>query len=169
MKPAHRTAMLALLLLLAGASQADTCRSGGAAQRGAQAGYEQDTQAATTNAQKEKQSSDILNKCVGSITAVITAPQFPSLSDIFERIKDKVCAIVSDKINGAVSDVNNDINQTIGDIYKGVKIPDKVTDWTGEIKPPITPPSIERNTSSSNNNGKGDVGSTGSVWSSIWK
>ncbi|OWY38866.1 hypothetical protein CEK28_10580 [Xenophilus sp. AP218F] len=167
MKPAHRIAMLALLLLMAGTSQADTCRSGGAAQRGAQAGYDQDTQAASTNAQKEKQSSDILNKCVGSITAVITAPQFPSIADIFENIKNKVCAIASEKINGAINDVNKDINQTIGDIYNQVKIPGNVTDWTGEIKPPITPPTIEHTTSSSNNSNGNS--STGSVWSSIWK
>lgn len=165
MKPAHRIAMLAILLLIAGASQASGCRSGDAAQRGAQAGYDQDTQAATSTVQKERQASDILNKCVGSITAVITVPQFPSMAQIFEQIKNKVCATIRDQINQSIDKVNSDVNQTVGGIYDHVKIPGGVDDWTGGIKPPITPPSVEHNTTT--NSGGNTTGP--SSWSAIWK
>lgn len=101
-----------LLLCSAASVQAATCRSGDAAARGSQNGYERDKQVAEQIAQNERSSSDILGKCVRGITAVITAPQFPSLSDIFDQIKNKVCQIASDQIHGAVNDANGQINRT---------------------------------------------------------
>ncbi|APO88911.1 hypothetical protein AB8807_22330 (plasmid) [Xanthomonas campestris pv. olitorii] len=109
-------ALFLLLLCSAASVQAATCRSGSAAAAGSQSGYERDKQAAQQTAQSERSSSDILGKCVGGITSVLTAPQFPSLSDIFDQIKNKVCQIASDQVNGVVNDVNGQISGVMNGI-----------------------------------------------------
>ena len=117
MKNSVRTIVIASLLLGSAASgQAATCRSSTAATQGSQAAYQRDVQAAQQTAQRERSSSDILGKCIAGVTGVITAPQFPSLSDIFDQIKNKVCQIASDQVNGAVSDVNGQI----GGVMNGI-------------------------------------------------
>lgn len=117
MKNFAPTITIAALLLCAATSvQAATCRSGTAASQGSQNAYQRDVQAAQETAQRERSSSDILGKCVAGVTGVITAPQFPSLSDIFDQIKNRVCRIASDQVNGAVSDVNGQI----GGVMNGI-------------------------------------------------
>lgn len=106
----------ALLLYTATGVQAATCRIGTAASQGSQNAYQRDAQAAQETAQRERSSSDILGKCVAGVTGVITAPQFTSLSDIFAQVKNKVCRIASDQVNGAVSDVNSQI----GGVMSGI-------------------------------------------------
>lgn len=79
--------LLALAVCTAAVNaQAAACRSGSAATQGSQNGYKRDKKAAEEAGKKERDSSDILGKCVGGISAVMTAPQFPSLSQIFEQI-----------------------------------------------------------------------------------
>jgi hypothetical protein len=113
--------MLPVLLLFTFTTvQAASCRSGVAAARGGQSGYERDNLAAIQTAQNDRASSDALGKCVGSITAVITAPQFPSLSAIFDQLKNRVCQMASDQVNGAVYNANSWINQNTGGINDGM-------------------------------------------------
>lgn len=117
MKNFAPTSTIAALLLCAAANvQAATCRSSTAAYQGSQNGYQRDVQAAQQTAQRERSSSDILGKCVAGVTGVITAPQFPSLSGIFDQIKNKVCRIASDQVNGAVNDVKGQIGGVMTDI-----------------------------------------------------
>ena len=107
------SSILLMLFFSISCVQAATCRSGDAATRGSKVGYEQDKQAAEQNAQNERAASDILGKCVGAINAVITVPQFPSLSGIFDQIINKVCKIASDQVNGAINAPVNEINSQI--------------------------------------------------------
>lgn len=106
--------------VFSGHAQAASCRSGQAAAQGAQQAYEKDIQAAEENAQKEKGISDTLGKCIGSISGVITSPTFPSMSDVFNQMKNKVCRIANEKVNGAVNKVTNPVNGAIGEVSGGV-------------------------------------------------
>lgn len=155
--------IVALTLCTAITAQAATCRSGNAASQGSQVGYQRDQQAASQAAQSELSSSDILGKCVGGITSIITAPQFPSLSDIFDQVKNKVCQIASSEVNGALSDVNGKINGVLGDIN------DKINSATNVpgIGPalgnpsPVKLPSVQQTPPGSPQ--------TSAFWSDIWK
>lgn len=151
--------VLIALLCTAVHVQAATCRSGSAAAQGSQAGYKRDQQAAEQAAQSELSSSDVLGKCVGGITSVLTAPQFPSLSETFDQIKNKVCQIASSQVNSAISDVNGQINGAIGDIYSkingaaGSQIPIRL--------PTPTVPSVQQTAPGSS--------ASSAFWSDIWK
>ena len=105
------SSILVLMSLLSFDAGAVTCRSGLAASKGSQAGYKIDTNAAQQNAQNDKSSSDTLGQCVAGITAVQTAPQFPSMAAIFDQIKNKVCQMASNQINNAVYAFNNKLYQ----------------------------------------------------------
>ena len=62
---------------------------------------------------------------MAGVTGVIAAPQFPSPSDVFDQIKNKVCRIASDQVNGAVSDVNGRIGGVMNGIVNGFAKPHK--------------------------------------------
>ena len=160
MKTTVRT--IAVLLLCSAASvQAATCRSATAAAQGSQNGYQKDVQAAQQTAQREKSSSDILGRCVGGITGVITAPQFPSLSEIFDQIKNRVCRIASDQVNGAVNDANQQINGALGGIngqIQGTGIGQVI--GAGNV-PTIGGPMIQPTSPG--------TPQTSTFWSSIWR
>lgn len=102
--------ILALLMAACATAQSATCRSGDAATIGGKIGYERDKQAATQMAQKENSASDILGKCVNSVTSIQTTPQFPSLSDIFEQVTQKICAAVTDEINNMPFGLNSQVS-----------------------------------------------------------
>ncbi|MCC7005932.1 MAG: hypothetical protein IT497_04735 [Ottowia sp.] len=151
--------IIATFLLCTTIAQAATCRSGNAAARGSQQGYERDKQAAEQVAKTEQSSSDILGKCVGGITGVLTAPQFPSLSDIFNQVQNKVCQIARNQIDGVINDANGRINNTMNGIHNQVN---KINQSTaGEVvpSPQITNPAVQRNGGNS----------ASQFWSDIWK
>lgn len=150
--------MLVLLSLCPAGVQAATCRSGSAAIQGSQTGYKKDKQAAEQIAQTERSSSDILGKCVAGITLVITAPQFPSLSEIFNQIKNKVCQIASNQINGAVNEVNSQINGAISGINKEIstQVNNTGVNQVIDFNPQIKGPNLQQT-------------SDPKFWSNIWK
>ena len=159
MKTMERT-FIVLLLCFTGSVQAANCRSGNAAVQGSQNGYQKDSQAAEQTAQKQRTTSDILGKCVGGITGVITAPQFPSLSDIFDQIKNKVCKLASDQVNGAVNSVVNNVNGQINGVVTGINGQISNT-GVGQVVgnvPQVSGPAIQTSSSQSS-----------SFWSNIWK
>jgi TraL protein len=92
------------------------CRSGDAALRGSQVGYDRDKQAAEQTAKNDRSLSDTLGKCIGGITGVVTVPQFPSLSDIYDQVKKKICKLASDQAHNSVSGANSQINDAINGI-----------------------------------------------------
>ena len=142
-----REIMLALLMVACSTAQSATCRSGDAATIGGKVGYEKDKQAATQMAQKENSASDILGKCVSGVTSIQTTPQFPSLSDIFEQVKQKICKAVTDEINNIPFDPNNQIS------YNSAS--DKASATAAQAQPPA-----------SADNGPSLLSQ---FWSNIWK
>lgn len=160
MKIIARTFIVLILCLSASVQAAVNCRSATAAAQGSQTGYQRDTQAAEQTAQKERNSSDILGKCVGGITGVITAPQFPSLSDIFNQIKDKICQIAIDQINNTVNGATNQINGAMNGITGSINGQINNT-GIGQIVgnvPQVSGPVIQTSSTQSS-----------SFWSNIWK
>jgi hypothetical protein len=151
---------IVLLLCSAASVQAATCRSGSAAAQGSQSGYARDQQAAEQTAQSERSSSDILGKCVGGITSVITAPQFPSLSDIFDQIKNKVCQIASDQVSSAAGDVNGQINGVMSGI-NGQISNTGVGQVVGNVPQVSSPGLLQTNATGSSQ--------SSAFWSGIWK
>ncbi|GGM25668.1 hypothetical protein ACFQDN_22050 [Pseudomonas asuensis] len=156
--------LIVAMLCSVSITEAATCRSGEAAERGGQKGYDRDKQAAQETADRDRSSSDILGKCIGGITAVTTAPQFPSLAEIWEAIKDKVCAIASNQVHGAISEVNSQIGGVMRDINGQI-------DDTGvnDIGRPIgvdvgvgTPVRIDQSA-------KSGASSSSAFWSEVWK
>ncbi len=145
-----------LLFLSANVQAAVNCRSATAAAQGSQAGYQRDTQAAEQIAQKERNASDILGKCVGAITAVNTVPQFPSLSSIFDQIKNQICRIASDQINNSANAVNSQINGAMSGITGQ-------SNNTGIGQ--ITAPTAQVNVSSQ----PSAQASSSAFWSNIWR
>lgn len=139
--------------------QAATCRSSEAAIRGSEAGYELDKEAAEETAVRDRSASDIIGQCVGGITAVITAPQFPSLSEIFQKIMDQMCRVLSDQMHDAVGNANEQINITSTEIYGQ-------TNSTGaneiaKAYPQTNAPAVQQTTNGSTQ--------AGAFWSTIWQ
>jgi len=141
--------------------QAAPCRSGAAAGRGGQSGYDMDRQAATQTAQNDRSSSDILGKCVSGITAVITAPQFPSLSSIFDQLKNRICQMASDQINSAAYNASSQIYQKIDGINGSMNNAD-VSQVVGSANMPRAGGVDIQQTSPG-------TSSAGSFWSNIWR
>ncbi|EDT0782391.1 hypothetical protein GUP44_003869 [Salmonella enterica] len=91
---------LLLYTALSGATaNAASCAAANAALSGAQAGYEQDQKAAESWSQREKQASNGFSQCLGDISTSVTVPTFPDFSQIFDKIKDKVCSAARDKVS----------------------------------------------------------------------
>ncbi|EDW4368855.1 hypothetical protein AA445_004851 [Salmonella enterica subsp. diarizonae] len=76
-----------------------SCAAATAALAGAQAGYEQDRKAAESWSQREKQAGNGFSQCLGDISTSITVPTFPDFSQVFDKIKDKVCTAARDKVS----------------------------------------------------------------------
>jgi hypothetical protein len=95
--------LITALLAAASISFAGPCRSGDAAARGGQTGYERDRKGAEQTEQQDRLASDILGRCVSGITSVPTLPTFPSLSDVFDEVKTRICRIASVEISAISS------------------------------------------------------------------
>lgn len=103
----HPNRKLKTLLLAAGltmfAANAfadnDACEAARVAQAGANAAYKQEVERINNAAQSESESADSLGQCLGSLSASLKIPQFPSISDIIDKVKDQVCSAVRSKIN----------------------------------------------------------------------
>lgn len=157
---------IALLALLGSSTaQAAPCRAAAAAIQGSQRSYEKDVQAAQQTVQKDRTSSDILGKCVSGVTAVMTVPQFPSLSQIFEQIKKEVCRIASEQVNGAVNDVNQQINGALSGINSQIGgMNGQLPPVVGPIVPPVVGPIVKQVPLSPS-----PAPSQSDFWGNIWK
>src|SRR5437868_13097354 len=105
--------VVAFALAFASQGHSANCRSGDAAARGGEAGFQRDKKAAEQMAKDESNKSETLAKCLGSITAVITTPQFPSLANIYDQIKKRVCKIARDQVNDVVRTGNDRVQDAI--------------------------------------------------------
>ena len=124
MKAAHfskvaRLAVAAVAMSCSAAMAATTCRSLAAASAGSSNGYNADIQAADAQEQKNKAASDILGQCVASVTGVLTIPTFPTLDEILNQIKNKICRIASQQVHSAVSNVSAEINAALQGLPTG--------------------------------------------------
>lgn len=126
------------------ASSYAACRSEAAAIQGAQYGYNRDKTAAIENEKRENASSNVLGRCVGSISSILVVPVFPSLGDIFTKAAEKACRVASDKIREATK-------------IPTLEVPGVPTTAI-PIQFPITPPPAP---------GKKDT--TGTFWNRIWR
>lgn len=94
------TPVLLAFLLLSGNAGAAECRAAVAAQAGSQAGYERARTAAQAWSQRENAVASSLQSCLSRIKkTTITLPQFPSLSDLLEKLGNEVCDAVVDRVN----------------------------------------------------------------------
>lgn len=99
MKQMLRVSLLLLTALAGSPANAASCAAATAALAGAQAGYEQDRKAAESWSQREKQAGNGFSQCLGDISTSITVPTFPDFSQVFDKIKDKVCTAARDKVS----------------------------------------------------------------------
>ncbi|NMZ14677.1 hypothetical protein HBO07_25735 [Pseudomonas proteolytica] len=93
-----------LLVCMSANVNAATCRSGEAAVRGSNSGYEEDKKAAEQVVEKEMSFSDVLELCVGGVTGGRAGPTFgPSLGDQFgawaRKVFKQVCSLAREKID----------------------------------------------------------------------
>ncbi|MCU1738070.1 MULTISPECIES: hypothetical protein [unclassified Pseudomonas] len=96
---------LLLLVCMSANVNAATCRSGEAAVRGSESGYDEDKKAAEQTVEDELSFSDVLEKCVGGVTGIKAGPTYgPSeiFGDWAEKIFNQVCSLARDKINDTV-------------------------------------------------------------------
>lgn len=76
-----------------------TCAAYELAKAGADAAYKQEVERINNAAKSESSTSDSLGQCLGSLSVSLKIPQFPSISDIIDKVKDEVCNTVKSKIN----------------------------------------------------------------------
>lgn len=84
---------------------APNCGSGEAAERGGDSGYGKDRESSDETAQRDRENNDILDQCIGAVIGTPTAPQFPSLSDIFEQILKEICEQVREQVGKVSSNI----------------------------------------------------------------
>ncbi|NWC90510.1 hypothetical protein [Pseudomonas reactans] len=106
-----KTVVSAFLLLVCMSANvtAATCRSGEAAVRGSNSGYEEDKKAAEQVVEKEMSFSDVLELCVGGVTGGQAGPTYgPSLGDQFgawaRKVFKQVCSLAREKIDDKLGD-----------------------------------------------------------------
>ncbi len=103
-------ASLVVAALLAAPSAYAGCRAGDAAARGSKAGFDRVQENALNIATNEGDTQNALQTCLSGITATITAPQFPSLSDVFGKLVKQVCYAASQKVNSTLNPVLSQLN-----------------------------------------------------------
>ena len=92
--------------LMAGTSAyANGCRSAAAAAQGGQNGHTVDVEAADQVQQNNKTSSDALGQCVAAVVNLPTLSSFPSLSAIFDNVRNQICTAISNEVNGVIQSV----------------------------------------------------------------
>lgn len=101
-------ALLACTLLFTSSTFGADCRSGSAAQAGAEAGYNAAKKAADAWNVRENSASSKLQECLDKIRSLsISLPDFSSLSSILNQYADKICNAGVDEINSYIpSDIN---------------------------------------------------------------
>lgn len=95
----------AAFLLAASAANAVQCRSATAVAQGGQNGYTVDVEAADQVQQNNKTSSDALGQCVAAVVNLPTLSTFPSLSQIFDQVRNQICTAISNEVNGVIQSV----------------------------------------------------------------
>ena len=86
-----KAGLLSGVILFSAVTSAATCRSGSAAEKGSQAGYEQAKTAATAWS---------LQPCLSRIKKItVTVPEFPSLESIISQLENEICDAAVDKVN----------------------------------------------------------------------
>ncbi|ECT3983522.1 hypothetical protein L4A43_22065 [Salmonella enterica subsp. diarizonae serovar 16:z10:e,n,x,z15] len=131
---------LVLLTTLSGpAAYAASCAAATAALAGAQAGYEQDRKAAESWSQREKQASTGFSQCLGDISTSVTVPTFPDFSQVFDRIKDKICTTARDKVSSLLP-ANIDPWGDLGQGYIPTTTIPVSTRSTKSVAPALSPP-----------------------------
>lgn len=101
---------LVVAALMAAPSAHAGCRAGDAAARGSKAGFDRVQENALNIAANEGQTQDVLQQCLSGITSTVTAPQFPSLSDVFSKLVQQVCYAASQKVNSTLNPVLSQLN-----------------------------------------------------------
>lgn len=111
------SAALVLLVAIIATSPAYAgCRAGDAAARGSQAGFARAQTNAVSLSQNQTQAQTLLQKCLQGIANMQTVSMFPSLSDVFDQMVQKVCNAATQQVNSAIGQVTpqNDLDQIIG-------------------------------------------------------
>jgi hypothetical protein len=154
---------LTCLMVASTPAAAGSCRSGLAASRGSQTGYERDRKGADQTEQQDRSASDILGRCVSGITSVATIQQFPSLSEIYEQIKTQVCKVASEQVHAATNDANSRINGAMGGIdVQGAQASGNSSTTSGA--------SASEQTATPNVPNQGAEATSGSAfWKNIWR
>ncbi|WP_150119026.1 hypothetical protein [Massilia sp. NR 4-1] len=94
--------LLAATFVVCTSAGAAPCRALKAAELGSKAGYMRDKTAAEEMEKRASESSDVLEKCIKSITAVTVVPTFPSLTDIFTGAMERACKVSIDRVRAAL-------------------------------------------------------------------
>ena len=95
----------AVCMLTSTAAGAVPCRSGTAVTAGSQTGYTVDVEAANQVQQNNKTSSDALGQCVAAVVNLPTLSTFPSLSEIFDQVRNQICTAISNEVNSTIQAV----------------------------------------------------------------
>lgn len=170
-----------LLVCMSANVYAVTCRSGEAAVRGSQSGYEEDKKAAEQIVENELSFSDILEKCVGGVTGIKAGPTYGS-SETFggwaEKILKQVCSIARDKINNTVDGTaESRMGSALQNIYTGYE-QGQISGTSGtqsgssvitNLSSTVTPSTIQsvENAISPSDSSSASDGSA--FWNDIWK
>lgn len=157
-----RTLLFAACVAFSTAPAFAGCRSGDAAVRGSQVGFERAQTAAQTLSQNQTQAQTLLQKCIAGIANMQSPSQFPSMSDMFNQVVQKVCSAATQQVNSALGQINptNDLDKIMSGINTQVSqstgglISNAVT--TQPVST-LTQPSTSQQTP------------TPDFWSNIWK
>jgi TraL protein len=156
----------AVLVALVATSTAHAgCRSGDAAVRGSQLGFERAQTSAVSISQNETQAQTLLQKCIAGLASMQTISMFPSMGDIMNQMVQRVCNAATQQVNSAIGQVTpqNDLDAIMGQLNSEAQ---KQTG--GLITNPITQTPISTVTSpSSQPSTKPQLGPD--FWSGIWK
>ncbi|AXQ51012.1 hypothetical protein DZC31_30350 (plasmid) [Stenotrophomonas rhizophila] len=174
-----KTAFSALLLLLCMSVNlnAATCRSGEAAVRGSNSGYEEDKRAAEQTVQDDLSFSDVLEKCVGGVTGIKAGPTYgpsESFGDWAELIFKQVCNIARDKISEvAGGGAESRMGSALENIYSGYESEQQARNsnngGTPGYIPATSPSAYQPNQSNTSSPDSTDNSSDSAFWNTIWK
>lgn len=98
-----KAGLLSGFIVFSAVTSAATCRSGSAAEKGSQAGYERARTAATSWSERENNVSSSLQSCLSRIKKITVAvPEFPSLESIISQLENEICDAAVDKVNDQI-------------------------------------------------------------------
>lgn len=157
-----RTLLIAACVLSAMAPAFAGCRAGDAAAHGSQIGFERIKNDAVSLSQNQTQAQSLLQKCLAGIANMQPVSIFPSFSDIFDQIVQKVCMTATQQVNSAIGQINpaNDVDRIMSDIN------DKFRQSTGGL---ISNPITSQPISTLNPQSSTPPPPPPDFWSNIWK